>query len=115
MTDKELLEMAAKAAGIEVGQASHIPSGGIWLSELDGDKPWSPLTNDGDALRLAVMLQISISNEHVSAGCSYCTKGFVSFCAIYSGSDEGHVIDSDFAATRRAIVIAAAEIGKSMP
>ena len=47
MTDKDktLLEMAAKAAGFPAG----------WV--LQG---WNPLTDDGDALRLAVNLNIDI-------------------------------------------------------
>ncbi len=43
MTDRELLEYAAKAAGLD-----H-----LWVVEIDGISPnWNPLTDDGDALRL---------------------------------------------------------------
>ena len=48
MTDKELLESAARAAGYVLltnGQA---------YSQDAGNFDWNPLTNDGDALRLAV-------------------------------------------------------------
>ena len=53
MTDKELLELAAKSVGIK----------GAWSSGREGirtiysqsdDLVWNPLTDDGDALRLAV-------------------------------------------------------------
>ena len=54
MTDRELLEAAAKAAGILTpswyGNASYIDG---MLSK------WNPLEDDGDALRLAVKLGIS--------------------------------------------------------
>ena len=99
MTDRELLELAAKAAGI--------PSG--WLDAAydcwEGDpilirSAWNPLTNDGDALRLAVKLNMMEEGS----------KPFVELMwrlATENGAD-------DYAATRRAIVRAAAEIGKGM-
>ena len=58
MNDKELLELAAKAAGIELFSWSEIANG------YKTDTPmeyWNPLTDDGDALRLAVKLRIEIS------------------------------------------------------
>lgn len=111
MTDRELLELAAKAAGVPL-EAIGDGKATVWVGGVNrAFTQWNPLTNDGDALRLAVSLQISIENECVAAGCVYCTKGGVVFDAVYSGGDEGRVIDSDFAAARRAIVIAAAEIG----
>ena len=54
MNDRELLELAAKAAGIEV-EWSDI-TGCFWS---DGDS-WVPLTDDGDALRLAVKLGLCV-------------------------------------------------------
>lgn len=51
MTDKELLEKAAKAI-----------NGGAWhplTHDTPGRRAWNPLTDDGDALRLAVQLHIS--------------------------------------------------------
>lgn len=108
MDDKELLELAAKAAGYIVEPDAHIPSGGIWLSEQDGDKPWSPLADNGDAMRLAVKLHISVSwspsGRFVKA--SVCDNPFLVF-----GMDSTDDACSD---ARRAIVSAAAEIGGSM-
>ncbi len=106
MTDKELLELAAKAAGIEIVWYPklgnyYIPS----HSEMLDDLRWNPLTDDGEALWLAVKLQLSI---HVCAGYSSACSGEPYFV------DE-EVIDNDpHKATRRAIVLAAAEIGKGM-
>ena len=55
MTDKELLEFAAKAAGYRV-KREHPDGLVVWID----DEPhiWNPLTDDGDALRLAVKLGI---------------------------------------------------------
>ena len=53
MSDRELLESAAKAAGQERSAA-----GDLW-SNARG-MLWNPLTDDGDALRLAVALQMDI-------------------------------------------------------
>lgn len=51
MTDRELLELAAKAAGIK-----HNPS---LSAACRGERIWwNPLADDGDALRLAVKLHI---------------------------------------------------------
>lgn len=88
--DKELLVFAAKAAGLPWDQ---------WV--IDGDASWNPLTDDGDALRLAVKLNIPVFpyDDETSTG----TVGVV---AKNWGSKEAN--------TRRAIVCAAAEIGKGM-
>jgi len=115
MTDKELLELAAKAAGIEIcGPATKFIASGV--TDLDlvirndrgGDSVWNPLTYDGDALRLAVKLNLSLS-----------TGPCIVKCNSISGALRGNFIEEDsiyqdhYAATRRAIVRAAAEIGKN--
>ena len=107
MTDRELLELAAKAAGFQnlLQRPSPRWSNGHY---------WNPLTDDGDALRLAVKLNLLID-------CNFC-------CAMAldlpdrdwwgGGEDEragvAHDGSDPYAATRRAIVRAAAEIGRSM-
>ncbi|MGS0735527.1 hypothetical protein ACVBEG_02975 [Pseudomonas sp. GG8] len=56
--DRKLLEMAARAAGYDVSIAK---GGGVWIN--DGSKVWprwNALNDDGDALRLAVKLDISL-------------------------------------------------------
>jgi len=98
--DRELLELAAKAAG-EITAS--------WYGNqnyLDGVLGrWNPLTDDGDALRLMVDLRILLRqrSDMVDAKAS----PFVAMRELY-GTDP-------YAATRRAIVRAAAEIGKEMP
>ena len=100
MNDRELLEKAAKAAG-EITAS--------WYGNqnyLDGVLGrWNPLTDDGDALRLMVDLRILLRqrSDMVDANAS----PFVAMRELY-GTDP-------YAATRRAIVRAAAEIGKEMP
>ena len=110
MDDRRLLEMAAKAAGITLFGA-YDSAYGFGLNSDTGREPrryWSPLTSDGDALRLAVKLNISlvITPEHgVSARCA--AGPWCAWC------DEDQSADL-YAATRRAIVRAAAEIGRQM-
>jgi hypothetical protein len=102
MTDRELLELAAKAAGYQY--LWNIDS--LLIKGLEGH--WNPLTDDGDALRLAVKLRMVLDTStgddiHVQYpfGTNY-----------YPLCEEG---DPDpYAATRRAIVRAAAEIGRDM-
>jgi hypothetical protein len=85
MNDIDLTALAAKAAGIEFGAK------------------FSPLTDDGDALRLAVALRMTVFH---AAGKAY---------ACDSEAETEHFVSHEkdaAAATRRAIVRAAAEIGK---
>jgi len=100
MTDRELLELAAKAAGIKISQWSNAQAGGF-LPGGRGDF-WNPLTDDGDALRLAVKLGLMLDDV---------TKGYMSG-HIVAVSDGGTCYEprepDHYAATRRAIVRAAA-------
>lgn len=118
MTDRELIEQAARAAGYEwrADIAEHrkeIGIVGLWIPGVS--TLWNPLDDDGQALRLAVKLQLTVANEHVSCGQAYCTHGEDAdmMPAVSSGSDEAEVIASDYAATRRAIVLAAAKLGET--
>jgi hypothetical protein len=94
MPDRELLELAAKAAGVV----------GFWVdagSNVGSDSEpviWNPLTDDGDALRLAVKLDLTVMIGAVRdvSGRLFLDKS-----------------EDDLEATRRAIVRAAAEIGRS--
>ena len=99
MTDQQLLELAAKAAGIEVATAHRH---GLFLASAEW---WNPLTDDGDALRLAVKLRMIVNTDPTGsqAGDGYRDDA----CELHRSSDP-------YAATRRAIVRAAAEIGRSM-
>lgn len=53
MLDRELLELAAKAAGID-----YRPQYDLVKTSIGWDT-WDPLTDDGDALRLAVKHRLS--------------------------------------------------------
>ena len=107
MTDCELLELAAKAAGIKYTKPAddYCGSLGLALEDINGRyiADWSPLTNDGDALRLAVKLVIRLD----FAG------GLLTIAGAFSEDVRDHNNNAD-AATRRAIVRAAAGIGKAM-
>jgi hypothetical protein len=100
MTDRELLEAAAKAAGM-----SYVHDLGV-LSHDDFNEfvRWNPLTDDGDALRLAVRLRLVLFLEIPRIGIGPRMDG----PEVYV--DEG---ENEYAATRRAIVRAAAELGRS--
>lgn len=112
-SDRELLELAAKAAGYTFDWLAGDDLMNVY-DESDQHLMWNPLTDDGDALQLAVKLQLIICNEHIRAGAAYCTRGDEEFSYASSGNTEDEVIDEDYAATRRAIVMAAAEIGRAM-
>jgi hypothetical protein len=123
MTDRELLELAAKAAGYKLGwherRVGHrdepLLLRGHGLLTQDGkdwlNYPhlWNPLDDDGDALRLAVKLRLQVTpgtyRDHEAT-------------AFRSGAGEAHepvhYQQDIYAATRRAIVRAAAEIGKAL-
>lgn len=101
MTDRELLELAAKAAGIADGNVFY---------DMEHDKVWNPLTDDGDALRLSVMLKMDIRPSEETQTIhiwSDVLDGWIG--EFYGGTNDSYT------ATRRAIVRAAAEIGKGMP
>lgn len=92
-TDRELLEAAARAAG-------------YWVAEFNcpANLPrpdWNPLTDDGDALRLAVRCAQLFG-----------WKTFMRRWLIEMMTQGGSINDHCYA-TRRAIVRAAAEIGRS--
>lgn len=107
MTDRELLEYAAKAAGIEL-YVWGSPGAENFANMASPGWRWNPLLDDGDALRLAVQLRLNLNFEEWDGTEYACADPHRS----HQGQDE--VIDDDEnAATRRAIVRAAAEIGKA--
>ena len=96
-SDRELLEMAAKAAHLR------------WSYDLNL-KTWNPLTDDGDALRLAVKLQIQVTPG------TYNKAEFTAYNSAAHAEAHEHwsALKDEYAATRRAIVRAAAAIGSAL-
>ena len=112
-TDRELLEYAAKAAGIPLRDLDDRWDN--WEPEpVRIHRGWNPLADDGDALRLAVKLGLFISHSAYKPGEN--AYGFVgiSWYGQRVKFESEKFTDDPLAATRRAIVRAAAEIGKDM-
>lgn len=99
MTDEELLTLAAKAAGYTLWWKEGTCKGGPYRAPFIGDRPWRPLEDDGDAFRLAVKLGMN-----TVFGANYViVNGDVQMPTVNNANDP-------YAATRRAIVRAAAEL-----
>lgn len=109
MTDRELLERAAKAAGIDGQYESWTGMGFMEGIRRKGNpkefKIWNPLMYDDQALRLAVNLRMSVEpwGSGASAVVSIDNRALVA---------EPHYGDDPGRATRRAIVRAAAAIAE---
>jgi hypothetical protein len=88
MTDRELLEAAAKAADISIGWFGDRP----WYVKNKCTVYWNPIEDNADAFHLAVKLDI-LSDLY------------------FHQNLDPHNSDDIYAATRRAIVRAAAMIG----
>lgn len=117
MNDRELLDLAAKAAVIEhTGPAFHKISTNsfIGLYVCDGSDIWNPITDDGDALRLAVKLGLW---TQIGERCAWAQQNHESILGESAASSMvmfSETGNDPYAATRLAIVRAAAEIGKAM-
>ena len=100
MNDLEMLMLAAKAAGLKVIlPAAH--QRGLWIEGLEDE--WNPLKDDGDALRVAVKLEISLEFAAKATWVKLRDEaGTLTLGNIPHNNDP-------YAATRRAIVLAAAE------
>ena len=96
--DRELLELASKACGLEEAKMR------IEFNQ------WNPLEDDGDALRLAVKLKLD-TFFHPSRVEAHVAGGRIPAISNIAREEYG---SDPFAATRRAITRAAAEIGRSM-
>lgn len=107
MTDGELLEFAAKAAGVK---RSSLDNGETFYIGVATDHAWNPLIYDGDAMRLSAHLRIDLTFYN----------GFQEVHAEPANSDGLSASiekygDDLLASARRAIVRAASEIGRSIP
>jgi len=117
MTDRELLALAAKAAGyVYVEHMGYDDEDDEYVTHrwIRGHNnaliKWNPLTSDGDALRLAVCLGISVDQVRTPM------NPYAYAATFDDGFEEGYAGNNadPYAATRRAIVCAAAETGKNM-
>ena len=113
MTDRELLELAAKAAGhseliyCEFWKCMARELSDNYGRYFDSNGCWNPLTSDRDALRLAVSLGMKILLDPYGDTGVTVEVGELREFSVYEPSSS-----DPYATTRRAIVRAAAEIGK---
>jgi hypothetical protein len=124
VNDRELLELAAKAAGIEnLGWAAMSDAMQAITGVPERRGLWNPLTDDGDALRLAVKLGIAVCPYPIYSPKKHSVVAR-RLSPAPADDDENTFVgpelvepfgssDSPCAATRRAIVRAAAEIGRT--
>ena len=107
MRNRELLELSAKAAGINLEGEGHPDEWQAIYYKGKTYHSWDPLADGADALWLANKLRMTI--EHHPRW---------PYVAAFSGEDVGRIKTEEpygedvDAATRRAIVRAAAEIGR---
>lgn len=103
MNDRELLQLAAKAAGLKIIADGTYNEGVIIDLPRGRSALWDPLNDDGDALRLAVKLNLLIDC------CGMCVRPI---------DDSFEWMDAtgpdEFVNVRRAITLCAAEIGRLM-
>ncbi len=111
-TDRELLEAAARAAGVKYDperSKPHPKSGAFWGLWLTYDREptehdrryWNPLTDDGDALRLSVATGEPFV---VRTGCVTTMGGLIELFDRHAGRE------AEMRAVRRLIVRAAASL-----
>jgi len=108
MTDRELIELAAKAAGIkEKWQKDN-----IYIREQFCEVPWNPLNDDVDAFLLMIQLHICVEFGYCSDDAPIVLTGLLE-------DRDTWIQTANFPDTRKqtrlSIVRAAAEIGKQMP
>ncbi|HCG1233948.1 hypothetical protein [Pseudomonas aeruginosa] len=114
MNDRELLELAARAARYRVNEKfqserdSIVDPATASLCLLGGCTAWNSLTDDSHALRLAVRLGLVVTPDRENQRTLVSNSAGHEYCAIYWDQL------GEMAATRLAITEAAAEIGKSV-
>lgn len=112
--DRELLEYAAKAAGLNITGWSK--QGGGVAAVIDGTWFWQPLLKngltdcDGDTLRLMAKLRLNLDFGHMG-------KGPIDVGTYGTRRNDAREWDAgtEQESLRRAIVRAAAAIGEAMP
>ena len=109
--DRELLELAAKASGHQI--VGWNEQHGVDVAVMKDGSFWQPLLENpitdcmGDALRLAVKLRMEVDAWGAGASAVVKANGRAMVTEPHYGDDPDR-------ATRRAIVRAAAEIGRAM-
>ena len=94
MNDKELLELAAKAAGIEI---EFDEAGSPFHKGAVGWSYWNPLTDDGDRYRLIRRLEMAVNFKY-----QYAEYEGICVCWPQDAKDEAY-----------AVAMVAAEIGRT--
>jgi len=114
-TDRELLELAAKASDIELDWVVPGFNKPYYINKHGGHSTFNPRTEDGEAFRLLVAL--SLKHDGVSVGLNSTQKGFFQVFPSY----DTHALaafkqigEDPCQAFREAIFQAAVEIGKAM-
>ena len=110
-TDRELLELAAKAAGMELEECTCKRE--LRIKGAFRTTHWNPLADDGDALRLAAKLRIRLLWWEAFSE----TRAKADARMPHEAGDRQFIEFHDcdpMPATRRAIVRAAAEIGRTL-
>lgn len=133
-TDRELIELAAKAAGFKLTREAWLdgivcvweagcgaPIGAHRINETEDGKVklesvfvFNPLRSDGDALRLAVKLGLRVMVLHDASQ----PKPWLRVedrSGRWTHAMVAEFENDPYAATRRTITRGAAEIGKAMP
>lgn len=106
MTDLELLELAAKAASGEFHSGHFSGDGREW-------KEWNPLIDTYDALRLASTLKIDLCFDNAGIEAVWIDEAISETHSLREHADLAFEdVGKRMRATCRAIVRAAAEIGK---
>jgi hypothetical protein len=110
MNDRELLELAAKAAGYPPEWR-----GSIMVGTEDGaGRPWNPLTDDGDHARLEAALNIDVEWHTIGVVAILNDKDLIRSTHRFREVYADHSGDKQ-KARRYAGVRAAASIGKATP
>ena len=110
--DRDLLERAARASGVQGEWARwHQSYGDEWVEGINtgGRLLWNPLADDGDALRLAVACRLTVCTDGAETVSAYEAWRPESGAFVTQGLRE---CADKLAATRRAITRAAAAMGE---
>lgn len=116
-TDRELLELAAKAAGLTIRDSTRWPNTVVRQITMDDGSPnwvrWNPRNDDGDGARLEAALGIDVEWHNVGVRCAKLTGAWCDDVVARESFDD-HNGDKQ-AARRLASLRVAASIGRAMP